>query len=248
MRVLAAGLHPRVRSGASGSHYTSTGALPLIPGIDGVGGGPAAASSCPSCCSIDPGQHGRADVAVDRRRSVVLPADVDVGQARGGDEPRGCPRGLPCDDASSFSPGQSVLVLGASGQRGPDGGSDRPALWRRPHRRPRAATPPAWPAPGTRRRRDGLAGRRLRRASIERSDKPRPMSTSSIDYTWGASAQPGHAGRPHPPHGQVQAAHMAADRRCCGPDDRRSSHPGYGRPNGDPRQRPGLRTDAGVRR
>ena len=35
--MLAAGLHPRVRSGASGSHYTSTGALPLIPGIDGVG-------------------------------------------------------------------------------------------------------------------------------------------------------------------------------------------------------------------
>jgi NADPH:quinone reductase-like Zn-dependent oxidoreductase len=37
--VLAAGLHPRVRSGASGSHYTGTDALPLIPGIDGVGGG-----------------------------------------------------------------------------------------------------------------------------------------------------------------------------------------------------------------
>jgi len=35
--VLAAGLHPRVRSGASGSHYTSTEALPLIPGVDGVG-------------------------------------------------------------------------------------------------------------------------------------------------------------------------------------------------------------------
>ena len=35
--VLAAGLHPRVRSGANGSHYTSGGELPLIPGIDGVG-------------------------------------------------------------------------------------------------------------------------------------------------------------------------------------------------------------------
>src|ERR1700729_4213282 len=35
--VLAAGLHPRVRSGASGSHYTSTGKLPMVPGIDGVG-------------------------------------------------------------------------------------------------------------------------------------------------------------------------------------------------------------------
>jgi len=35
--VLAAALSPRVRSGASGRHYTSTGILPLVPGIDGVG-------------------------------------------------------------------------------------------------------------------------------------------------------------------------------------------------------------------
>lgn len=37
--VIAAGLHPRVRSQANGSHYTSTGELPLVPGIDGVGRG-----------------------------------------------------------------------------------------------------------------------------------------------------------------------------------------------------------------
>src|ERR1700691_5953457 len=37
--VLASGLHPRVRSQADGSHYTSTGELPLVPGIDGVGRG-----------------------------------------------------------------------------------------------------------------------------------------------------------------------------------------------------------------
>ena len=35
--VLAVGLHPRVRTGAAGAHYTSTGRLPMIPGIDGVG-------------------------------------------------------------------------------------------------------------------------------------------------------------------------------------------------------------------
>src|SRR6201996_9078991 len=35
--VLAAGLHPRVRSGAAGEHYTSSGTLPMIPGVDGVG-------------------------------------------------------------------------------------------------------------------------------------------------------------------------------------------------------------------
>jgi len=35
--VVAAGLHRRVRSQADGSHYTSTGQLPLVPGVDGVG-------------------------------------------------------------------------------------------------------------------------------------------------------------------------------------------------------------------
>jgi NADPH:quinone reductase-like Zn-dependent oxidoreductase len=35
--VLASALSPRVRSGASGQHYTSQGVFPLVPGIDGVG-------------------------------------------------------------------------------------------------------------------------------------------------------------------------------------------------------------------
>jgi NADPH:quinone reductase-like Zn-dependent oxidoreductase len=30
--VVASGLHRRVRSQADGSHYTSTGSLPLVPG------------------------------------------------------------------------------------------------------------------------------------------------------------------------------------------------------------------------
>jgi NADPH:quinone reductase-like Zn-dependent oxidoreductase len=37
IEVLAAGLHPRTRSSANGSHYTSTGQLPMIPGFDGIG-------------------------------------------------------------------------------------------------------------------------------------------------------------------------------------------------------------------
>ena len=37
VEVIASGLHPRVRSQASGTHYTSSDVLPLIPGIDGVG-------------------------------------------------------------------------------------------------------------------------------------------------------------------------------------------------------------------
>ena len=37
IKVLAAAVHPRTRSGARGSHYTSSGKLPLVPGVDGVG-------------------------------------------------------------------------------------------------------------------------------------------------------------------------------------------------------------------
>ena len=36
VEVLSAGLHPRVRSQADGSHYTSGGEVPLVPGIDAV--------------------------------------------------------------------------------------------------------------------------------------------------------------------------------------------------------------------
>lgn len=37
IRVLAAGLHPIVKSLAKGTHYGSTGKLPFVPGLDGVG-------------------------------------------------------------------------------------------------------------------------------------------------------------------------------------------------------------------
>ena len=37
VKVLAAGLHPIVKALANGTHYGSTGVLPFIPGVDGVG-------------------------------------------------------------------------------------------------------------------------------------------------------------------------------------------------------------------
>lgn len=37
IHVLAAGLHPIVKALAKGSHYGSTGQLPFVPGLDGVG-------------------------------------------------------------------------------------------------------------------------------------------------------------------------------------------------------------------
>ena len=56
--VIAAGLHPRVRSQASGSHYTSTGELPLVPGIDGVGRGAGRALALLHPPGYHPGRDG----------------------------------------------------------------------------------------------------------------------------------------------------------------------------------------------
>lgn len=43
--VVAAGLHPRVRSQADGSHYTSEGALPSCPASTASGGSRTARSA-----------------------------------------------------------------------------------------------------------------------------------------------------------------------------------------------------------
>ena len=69
--VIAAGLHPRVRSQADGSHYTSTHELPLVPGIDGVGRG--ADGLLRYFILPDTTTGAMADrTVIDTRRSVVL--------------------------------------------------------------------------------------------------------------------------------------------------------------------------------
>ena len=116
VRVLAAGLHPRVRSDASGSHYTSTGALPLIPGIDGVG--ETSGGERVYFLLIDTTRGSMAEwVAVDRRRSVVLPTDADVERIAAAMNP-GMSSWVALRRRIDFQPGQSVLVLGATGSAG----------------------------------------------------------------------------------------------------------------------------------
>ncbi len=116
VRVLAAGLHPRVRSGASGSHYTSTGALPLIPGIDGVG--ETGSGELVYFLLFDTTRGSMAEhVAVDRRRSVVLPPDADVAKLAAAMNP-GMSAWVALRRRIEFRPGQSVLVLGATGSAG----------------------------------------------------------------------------------------------------------------------------------
>jgi len=114
--VLAVGLHPRVRSGASGTHYSSSGILPMIPGVDGVGrlkdgrrvyfvaddelSGPMAEKT-----------------VIDIRRTVALPEGVNAELIAAAMNPAmsawvALRRRVPIE------PGQSVLVLGATGNAG----------------------------------------------------------------------------------------------------------------------------------
>jgi len=114
--VLAAGLHPRVRSGAAGRHYTSSGTLPMIPGIDGVARLPD--GRLVYFAAGDDVLGTMADKAlVDPGRSVELPAGVDVAAVAAAMNPAmsswvALRRRVP------VQPGQSVLILGATGNAG----------------------------------------------------------------------------------------------------------------------------------
>ena len=127
--VLAAGLHPRVRSQADGSHYTSTGELPLVPGIDGVGRGPDGLLRYFILPDTTMGAMAEQTV-IDTRRSVVLPDVSD-----------------PVAVAAAMNPAMSSWVAlrqrvssgpdrmsSSSGhrQRGPDGRPGRETVRREP--------------------------------------------------------------------------------------------------------------------
>jgi NADPH:quinone reductase-like Zn-dependent oxidoreductase len=114
--VLASGLHPRVRSGASGSHYTSTGTLPLIPGFDGVGR--SADGRLLYFVAADGAFGTMAErTVIDGRRAVALPDDADVVALAAAMNPA-MSSWVALRKRISFAPGQSVLVLGATGSAG----------------------------------------------------------------------------------------------------------------------------------
>ena len=114
--VLAVGLHPRVRTGASGSHYTSTGQLPMVPGIDGFGR--RADGQLVYFVGDDELVGPMATrTVIDTRRSIVLPDGADIVKIAAAMNPAmsawvALRRRVP------IQAGQSVLVLGATGSAG----------------------------------------------------------------------------------------------------------------------------------
>ncbi|TBL70722.1 quinone oxidoreductase family protein [Paenibacillus thalictri] len=114
--VVAAGLHPRVRSQANGSHYTSKEELPLIPGIDGVGrleDGQLVYFVAPDTSF---GTFAEKSV-VDLRRSVPLPEGADPVQIAAAMNPAMSSWVALCRRVE-FQQGQKILILGATGNSG----------------------------------------------------------------------------------------------------------------------------------
>jgi NADPH:quinone reductase-like Zn-dependent oxidoreductase len=114
--VIGSGLHPRVRSQADGSHYTSSGELPLVPGIDGVGRDPDGVLRYFILPDTTMGAMAQQTV-IDRRRSVVLPEGSDPILIAAAMNPA-MSAWLALRRRVRLEPGQSVLVLGATGNAG----------------------------------------------------------------------------------------------------------------------------------
>ena len=114
--VLAAGLHPRVRSSANGTHYTSDGRLPLIPGVDGVGRLPDGRAVYFVADDDAPGTMAE-QTLLDPRRAVPLPPGADPVVVAAAMNPA-MSSWVALRRRISFQPGQSALVLGATGNAG----------------------------------------------------------------------------------------------------------------------------------
>ena len=116
VEVLAAGLHPRVRAGASGSHYADEHVLPMIPGIDAVGRMPD--GQLVYCVVHDtPFGTMAEEVVVDRRHCVPLPKGVDEFVVAAAMNPA-MSSWIALRLRVPLQRAQSVLILGATGSAG----------------------------------------------------------------------------------------------------------------------------------
>jgi NADPH:quinone reductase-like Zn-dependent oxidoreductase len=114
--VLAAALHPRVRSQADGSHYTSTGELPFVPGVDGVARDAAGANRYFILPDTRWGSMAERTV-LDTRRSVILPDHCDPVAVAAVANPA-MSSWIALTRRIDVARGASVLVLGATGSAG----------------------------------------------------------------------------------------------------------------------------------
>lgn len=116
VEVLAAAIHPRVRSQADGSHYTSTETLPLVPGIDGVARDASGALRYFLLPDTTLGAMAERTL-IDPRRSIVLPEGSDPIAIAAAMNPA-MSSWVALRRRIELVPEARVLVLGATGSAG----------------------------------------------------------------------------------------------------------------------------------
>ena len=114
--VVAAALHPRVRSQANRSHYTSTGELPLVPGIDAVVRDAKGNLYYALLDDTTLGTMAQRTI-IEKDRSVALPKDADLVTVAAAINPV-MSSWVALRHRIHFKRGSSVLILGATGSAG----------------------------------------------------------------------------------------------------------------------------------
>lgn len=114
--VSAAGLHPIVKSLAKGTHYGSTGELPFIPGVDGVGRLQDGSRVYFGVTRPPFGTFAERALA-SSRMCIPLPDGLDDATAAGIANPA-MSSWVALTWRAKFVAGESVLILGATGVAG----------------------------------------------------------------------------------------------------------------------------------
>lgn len=114
--VSAVGLHPIVKSLAAGRHYGSTGVLPFIPGIDGVGSLDDGSRVFFAAARSPFGTFAERCVAP-RNRCMAIPGNLNDTTVAAMMNP-GMSSFAALTQRIQFAAGQSVLIVGATGTAG----------------------------------------------------------------------------------------------------------------------------------
>jgi NADPH:quinone reductase-like Zn-dependent oxidoreductase len=116
VQVSAAGLHPIVKALANGTHYGSTGVLPFVPGVDGVGRLADGTRVYFGIARSPFGTFAERTVA-SAAMCLPLPAGLADATAAGLANP-GMSSMAALKLRAGLVPGESVLILGATGVAG----------------------------------------------------------------------------------------------------------------------------------
>jgi len=117
VELVATGLHPIVRSLAAGRHYGSTGAWPLIPGVDAVARTPSGDLIHTGLVNPPYGTFAQR-MAVPKKMRVPLPSAADPVKIAAGLNP-GLSSWLPLNArAAEIGALDTVLILGVTGMAG----------------------------------------------------------------------------------------------------------------------------------